>query len=205
MTCHQGRASTVSVNQGFVDAGLDPVADLDTVSEEVGFSNIHYYPAAATQYGTVAMGGYEYEGKAYDAKFDHVEGVDSCVDCHNSHTLEVKVDTCTECHEGVTSADDLANIRMFGSLVDYNGNGDMEEGIMAEIQGLQDILYQTMQAYAVEVSGTPIVYDSHSYPYFFADVDGNGEMSEGDERFASWTPRLAKAAYNYQMSQKRPW
>lgn len=204
MTCHQGRASTVSVNQGFVDAGLDPVADLDTVSEDVGFTNIHYYPAAATQYGTVVMGGYEYEGKTYDAKFDHVAGMDTCVDCHNSHTLEVKFEECTACHEGLTGPEDLANIRMFGSLVDYNGNGDIEEGIMAEIAGLQDALLQAMQAYANEVSGVPIVYNPASHPYFFADTDGNGEANDGDERYATWTPRLAKAAYNYQMSQKDP-
>ncbi len=208
MTCHQGRASTVSVNQGFVDAGLDPVADLDTVSEDVGFTNIHYYPAAATQYGTVVMGGYEYEGKAYDAKFDHVEGMDACVDCHNSHTLEVKFEECTTCHEGLAGPEDLANIRMFGSLVDYNGNGDIEEGIQAEIAGLQEALYQAIQAYAREVSGTPIVYDSHSYPYFFIDTDGDGQVTEGEAAFPNafnaWTPRLAKAAYNYQMSQKDP-
>jgi len=40
MECHQGRASTVTVNNNIVEAGLDPVADLDTVSEDVGFTNI---------------------------------------------------------------------------------------------------------------------------------------------------------------------
>ncbi|MCZ7666215.1 MAG: hypothetical protein M5U34_02715 [Chloroflexi bacterium] len=95
MECHQGRASTVSVNAGIAEAGLDPVADADTVSEDVGFTNIHYYAAAATQYGHEAMGGYEYDGKAYDAKFDHVAGFDSCIDCHNSHTLAVKVEECS--------------------------------------------------------------------------------------------------------------
>lgn len=208
MTCHQGRASTVSVNQSIETAGLDPVADLDTVSADLGFTNIHYYPAAATQYGTIAMGGYEYDGKAYDSKFDHVEGVDTCVDCHNPHTLEVKFDTCTTCHQGLNSPEDLASIRMFGSLVDYNGNGDIEEGIMAEIEGLQAAVYQAMQAYASEVAGTPIVYDSHAYPYFFIDTDGDGAVSEGEaafpNAFKSWTPRLAKAAYNFQMSQKDP-
>ncbi|NIN99737.1 MAG: hypothetical protein GTO49_33170, partial [Anaerolineae bacterium] len=34
-----------------------------------------------------------------------------------------------------------------------------------------------------------------SYPYFFDDAG---------ERYAAWTPRLAKAAYNYQVSQKDP-
>ena len=91
MQCHQGRASTVSVNAGIEEAGLADEADLDTVSEDVGFSNIHYYAAAATQFGTLAKGGYEYDGKTYDSKFDHVEGYDTCIDCHDSHTLEVQV------------------------------------------------------------------------------------------------------------------
>src|SRR5690606_24442073 len=60
MECHQGRASTVSVDQRIADAGL--TERLDTVSEDMGFTNIHYYAAAATQYGTLAKGGYEYGG-----------------------------------------------------------------------------------------------------------------------------------------------
>ena len=208
MECHQGRASTVSVNAGIEEAGLDPVADADTVSEEVGFSNIHYYAAAATQYGHEAMGGYEYDGKAYDAKFDHVAGYDSCISCHDTHSLEVKVEECSVCHEGVASKEDLVNIRMPGSLVDYNGNGDMEEGIAAEIEGLRDSLLMGMQAYATEVAGTPIAYDSHAYPYFFIDGDGDGMASEEEavfpNAFNAWTPRLAKAAYNYQASLKDP-
>ncbi len=193
--CHQGRNSTVQVNAGFEEAGLAGAENLDTVSEEIGFSNIHYYAAAATQFGTAAMGGYEYDGKTYDSKFDHVEGYDTCVDCHNSHTLEVQFDDCVECHEGLTSAEDLVNIRMAGSLVDYNGNGDMEEGIYAEIEGLREMLYQAMEAYSSEVAGSQVVYDAAAYPYFF---DSAGE------RYTSWTPRLAQAAYNYQTSLKDP-
>jgi hypothetical protein len=194
MQCHQGRQSTVSVNQSIADAGLGE-GDEDTVSEDLGFSNIHYYAAAATLYGTEAKGGYEYDGKAYDAKFDHVEGYDSCIDCHNPHTLEVNVEQCSMCHTDVETVEDLVNVRMPGSLVDYDGDGDMEEGIMAEIQGMQELLYGAMQAYATEVTGGGIVYDAASYPYFFDDAG---------ERYASWTPRLAKAAYNYQVSQKDP-
>lgn len=193
--CHQGRSSKVTVDAGIVEAGLDPIADLDTVSPDVGFSNIHYFAAATTQYGTEAMGGYEYDGKAYDAKFDHVAGYDACIDCHDSHTLEVKIDECVACHENVEGTEDLVNIRMNGSMVDYDGDGDMEEGIMFEIQGLQEMLYTAMQAYSAEVAGSTVVYDSSAYPYFFDDAG---------ERFASWTPRLAQAAYNYQVSQKDP-
>jgi hypothetical protein len=80
----------------------------------------------------------------------------------------------------------------------------MEEGVTMEIAGLQEILYGAIQAYGGDVAGTPIVYDAASYPYFFADVNGNGEADEDDERYASWTPRLVKAAYNYQVSFKDP-
>ena len=205
--CHQGRASTVQVNDSIVTAGLTE-ADEDVVSEDLGFTNIHYFAAAATQYGTAVMGGYEYAGNAYDARFDHVEPYNTCVDCHDPHTLEVKLDECVVCHEDVEDAEDLVDIRMVGSLVDYDGDGDMEEGVYFEIEGLRDMLYQAMQAYATEVPGTAIVYDEANHPYFFIDSNGDGITDEaevnGDNRFNAWTARLAKAAYNYQVSLKDP-
>jgi hypothetical protein len=207
MQCHQGRHSTVSVNAGIEEAGLADPADADTVSEDLGFSNIHYYAAAATQFGTAAKGGYEYDGKTYDSRFEHVEGYNACNDCHDSHTLEVQFDDCVQCHEGLSSSEDLATIRMAGSLVDYNGNGDIEEGIAAEIAGLQEILWASIQAYGNEVSGTPIVFGA-GYPYYFIDTDGDGEASDEEavypNGYNTWTPRLAKAVYNYQTSLKDP-
>lgn len=205
MECHQGRASKVQVDAAITELGAD---DVDAVNEELGFINIHYYAAAATQYGTLVQGGYEYEGKSYDARFAHVEPYDTCIDCHDPHTLEVQFDECTACHQGLESADDLVNIRTLASLVDYDGDGNMEEGVFYEIETLQEMLYATMQAYAMQVVGTGILYDSHSHPYFFADSDGSGVAEEGeisgDNSFASWTPRLLKAAYNYQVSLKDP-
>lgn len=203
--CHQGRASTVQVNESIANAGLGD-GDEDAISEDLGFTNIHYYAAAATQYGTVTKGGYEYPGKAYDARFDHVEPYSTCVDCHNPHTLEVQFDECAVCHTNLRQASDLVNIRMAGSLVDYDGDGDMNEGVYYEIEGLREMLYQAMQAYAVEVTEKGIVYDSHSHPYFFIDSNGNGVADDdevaGSNRFNAWTPRLAKAAYNFQVSLK---
>ncbi|MCP5098334.1 MAG: hypothetical protein GY943_22525 [Chloroflexi bacterium] len=207
MQCHQGRNSTVSVNQSIVDAGLAE-GDEDAVSEDLGFSNIHYYAAAATQYGTKAMGGYEYDGKSYDSQFEHVGGYDTCVDCHNSHTLEVELEECVACHTDVETVEDLQAVRMAGSLVDYDGDGDMEEGVYFEIEGMREVLFGMMQTYAADVTETPIVYDSHSYPYFFIDGDGDGAVTEGEaaypNKYNAWSPRLAKAAYNYQTSLKDP-
>ena len=142
MQCHQGRASSASVDGAIENAGL---TDMDTTSEDLGFTNIHYFAAAATQFGTEAMGGYQYAGKAYDAKFAHVEDMDTCVDCHDPHTLKVQVDTCANCHEGVASVEDLRDIRTMGSKVDYDGDGDIEEGVAYEIEGLQAMLVEAMQ------------------------------------------------------------
>jgi hypothetical protein len=187
MECHQGRHSLVSLNASIAEAaGVEDAADADpdTVYEGLGFANIHYYAAAATKYGTLAKGGGEYAGKTYDGNFAHVDEFDTCIECHNPHTLEVRVDECAECHgEG-----EPQGYRMFGSSVDYDGDGDIEEGVSFEIVGLQEILFSQLEA-------NGLVYDAHAYPYFF---DSAGES------FAAWTPRLLRAAYNYQLSQKDP-
>jgi hypothetical protein len=156
----------------------------------------------------MAKGGYQYEGKSYDANFAHVEAFDTCIECHDSHTLQVKVEECQACHEGVASVEDLRNVRMEGSLVDYDGDGDTEEGIAVEIEGLQELLYQAIQVYAIEQAQAPIAYDVAMHPYFFLDTNKNGQAdpdeANGDNRYNAWTARLAKAAYNYQMSLKDP-
>jgi hypothetical protein len=66
MQCHQGRASKASVDAAIEEVGL--TGELDTVSADLGFINIHYFAAASTQYGTQVQGGYEYEGLSYDAR-----------------------------------------------------------------------------------------------------------------------------------------
>jgi hypothetical protein len=192
MECHQGRHSTISVTASITETG---VTDDDEISEELGFSNIHYFAAAATKYGTLAKGGFEYEGKTYDGNFAHVEQFDTCIECHNPHTLELQLEGCAECHTDVVDVEDLKDVRMPSSAVDYDGDGDVEEGVYYELEGLQEILYGAIQAYAADVAGTPIVYDAASHPYWF---------SEDGEGYASWTARLAKAAYNYQVSMKDP-
>ena len=204
MQCHQGRESRVSVDGRIEEVGL--TESVDEVSPDLGFANIHYRAAAATQYGTMAMGGYEYDGKTYDSRYDHVEGYNTCNTCHNPHSLEVRVEECTVCHTDVTSVEDFANVRMPGSLVDYDGDGDMEEGISFELEGLREKLYMALQAYASEVTGTPIAYNAESYPYFFIDGDGDGVANETEavreNGYNAWSPRLLKAAYNYQASLK---
>jgi hypothetical protein len=214
MQCHQGRESKVSVDKQIttfnvtdVDAIVKPMTDAAGKATNFGFINVHYFAAGATLYGSQAQMGYEYDGKAYDPKFRHVAGFDTCLGCHDQHTLQVRVDKCAGCHEGVKTVDDLKNNRENGSLVDYNGNGDTKEGIFYEIKGLQDTLYGSIQTYAKEVGGVGIAYDPATYPYWFADADGDGKADMKDGKpvgYSTWTARLLKAAYNYQASVKDP-
>jgi hypothetical protein len=106
----------------------------------------------------------------------------------------------------VASQEDLLAIR--SSETDFDGDGDVEEGIAGEIDTLRETLYAAVQAYAEETVGTPIVYDSHAYPYFFIDTNGNGEPDPDEANYGNqyntWTPRLLKAAYNYQYAAKDP-
>jgi len=88
--------------------------------------------------------------------------------------------------------------------VDYDGDGDATEGVFFEIDTMREALYAAIQTYATDVTGTAIIYDAHAYPYWFADTDGNGRINDEEGGFASWTPNLLRAAYNYQDSQKDP-
>lgn len=202
MECHQGRASKKTVDEKIEDA---EVADDDTVSADIGFVNIHYYAAAADQFGTVVQGGYEYDDMMYDARFAHIPGYNACITCHNSHSLEVELGPCNTCHTGVTNPRD---IRYYGSFVDFDGDGNTTEGIYYEVEPFKSKLYRAIQKYGSTVTGYPIVYDSHTYPYFFNDTNGNG-IADPDEanygnKYSAFTGRLLKACYNYQVAQKDP-
>lgn len=214
MVCHQGRATKVQVDSQVErfkaedpDAVVLPIKEGDA-EVRFGFINVHYYAAAVTLYGGEIMGGYQYDGKTYDMKFGHVEAYDSCVECHNPHTTEVKVEECAACHEGVASVEDLQEIRMVSSLPDYDGDGNTDETMVAEMAGLRDTLYGAIVMYARDVLETGIVYDEAAHPYFFLDADNDGNADTNDEggsvAFSTWTPRLLKAAYNYQVSRKDP-
>ena len=212
MECHQGRYSSPGVDEYISTRSTGE----DSVSTKLSFRNIHYYAAAANQFGTLVQGGYEYEDMYYDARFSHVDGYNACYTCHNPHSLEVRLDNCATCHTDPQNQtywggiNDPRNIRFIGSYVDYDGDGNMDEGMYYEVEGVRNSLYATIQAYAKDVAGKSIGYDYENltYPYFFIDTNGNGfiDPAEADRAnaFNAWTPRLIKAAYNFQCSLKDP-
>lgn len=205
MQCHQGRASSDTITAKLTELNI---TDPNVVNEELSFINIHYYAAAATLYGSEARGGYQYEGQVYQMKNEHVPGYATCASCHNPHTLELNVAECASCHEDVETVEDLRFIRMQGSTVDYDGDGDENEGIAEEIETLQEMLYEAIQIYASDVVGTGIVYDAATYPYFLVDTNGNGEADadelNGENGYKTFTANLLEAAYNYQVTVKDP-
>ncbi len=202
MECHQGRASTKSVDTAIAGSG---VTSDDEPSSRLRFVNVHYYAAAATQLGTVVRGGYQYAEKSYDSRFAHIPGYNACQVCHDPHSLEVDLDACNTCHTGVKNP---KNIRYYGSWVDYDGDGNITEGIFYEIETIREILYNAMRAYARDVVGKPIAYDEIAYPYFFNDKNDNGVVdsneAESSNGYSSFTARLLKAAYNLQVCIKDP-
>jgi hypothetical protein len=195
--CHAGRASGERVAQ--VTAEIEE----DTVSPDLAFINVHYGIAAAVMAGGDGRAGFHYPGRTYAGRFAHVPGADTCVACHEPHTTEVATEVCLTCHRGVT---ELRDIRM--RAADHDGDGSNAGGVHAEIAGLHARLYDAIRAYAAEVAGVPIAYSKDAHPYFFADPDGDGEVArgggEGPARYQNWTPRLLKAAYNYQVVAKDP-
>lgn len=173
MTCHSGRTGQASLDAAIAesDADGDGAADDGDFGGYGGFVNVHYKIAGATQYGTLANGGYQFEGKAYASKFEHVEANDSCIECHSAHDGSIYFSDpghgglvgCDNCHTNsagapVATAEGLRDIRMIASQADYDGDGNATEGIYYEIEGLKELL-----AAALTNAG---VNDIGGYPYF---------------------------------------
>jgi len=185
--CHQGRASGVQIREAIGGKAQD------TVDSELSFINIHNKAAGPTQHGTLAMGGHEYSGRTYAARYDHTPEFTTCIECHDAHALTVRVESCGACHAGVDSAADLSSIRVTGT--DYDLDGDVSEGIAAEIDSLLSLLLRRMNLYALGSEGVELLQYEDRRPYFF---------DEAGEEYSTWTPRLLQAAFNYHYVAKEP-
>ena len=179
MTCHQGRESTASVNKAIAGKPLD------TPDPKLAFVHVHYYPAGAVRYGTQAKIGYEYDGKTYAGKFNHIAGMDSCTSCHEPHGGHVKEEKCNACH----------------------GGGKPEERAKDLEKGKAE-LYAAIQEYARNVGGASIAFSPEAFPYWYADTNGNGKIDPDELKptngYKAYTPRLVQATYNYTFLLRDP-
>ncbi len=222
MQCHQGRGSHNTIASKI--AGTPPFT----------FSNIHYFPVAAILFGSEAKGGYQYPGKTYAGKREwpnHNGRFGTCVQCHmgsaglydgappvqtNHNVHKPNQADCVGCHGFDSSQPNpgmdptkfkFSGIRP-GSTPDYDGDGNTTESVENEIKALEAALIAQAYNYATNVLGTPILYDSHSYPYWFKDTNGNGVADPGEinygNQFRGFDAILLPAAYNYHTSIKEP-
>ncbi|HUV16222.1 MAG TPA: cytochrome c3 family protein [Pelolinea sp.] len=204
-TCHSGLSAGSRV-----DSAAGGISD-DEIVPDASFITPHYAFAAATSLGGEAKVGFEYPGKAYAGKFIHAEGVESCTQCHEPHNLRMQKDytgenvsLCGACHSNVTGFADYRDVFVDG--VDYDFDGTVE-GVYHEIQGMQKFLMTSIQLYVKETLDTTIGW-ADAFPYLFVDTNGDGEISEDEaafpNRYTQFTPRLMRAAFNYQFSAKEP-
>ncbi|MBN2244657.1 MAG: hypothetical protein JW755_02310, partial [Candidatus Aminicenantes bacterium] len=222
LNCHQGRASKYDVRRA-VSSSAGPYS----------FINIHYFPSAAVLFGSEVSGGFEYGGKQYAGQkhfANHNGRFDTCIECHMGSKSKGQFDTprtdwhhnvawvdpadCVYCHgQDISQPNPGADPSLFtfsgirpASIPDYDGDRNKTESLKNEIKGLEEALYLQMQAYGLKIEA-PIVYDSHTYPYFFNDLNGNGKVDPGENVFPNgyqFNARMLKAAYNFQLSKKEP-
>jgi hypothetical protein len=225
MICHQGRNSKVQVDDAIVN---DPS---DNSINNLTFVNIHYFAASATLFGTEVKGGYEYGDNVYAGRLAHVPARDTCIECHmgrtadlneSNHIIFPKTEYCALCHP-VPVPDNTADAARFRSIrfppiggIDYNGNGNVVEGIYQEIWGtgvngtdnVVNRLLLAIQAYAAANRPAQIAYDPATNPYWFKDNNGNGIVDANEavnaNRYNVFDAKLLKAAYNYHVVQKEP-
>jgi hypothetical protein len=199
LICHQSRESTDSIEAALAGAAKD---DPDT---DLTFINPHYAVAASTKLGTLARSGYQYPGEEYAGYFEHAANAETCTDCHSAHSLRVEPDACKPCHVNVVGSLDFANIRQQAPSFDRDRLAG--EGVKTEVDELMVLLYGMIQDYGENVAGRHIVY-ADQFPYFFVDTNEDGEANADEVSFGNqydaWTPRLLKAAYNYQFSKQDP-
>ncbi len=203
-TCHSGTNSGAAVSAAEAGFGADEVM------ADIGFVNPHYAFAAATWLGADGEGGFQYDGRAYAGQFEHATGVQSCTQCHDPHSLHMRADyesesanLCATCHSNVTGYKDYREVYVDG--IDYDGDGQVE-GLYHEIEGMREVLYRAMQAYSAETS-QPILWADQN-PNRHVDTNQDGEAGEDEVQFANgfsgFTPRLMRAAFNFQFSAKDP-
>lgn len=166
MSCHQGRESGATVDEAIAE-GVDS-------SGTFSFTNIHYFAAAASYFGSEAAGGYEYASKTYRGRNPFTAHgfvattKTTCVGCHlrnnEDHNFKPEVNDCSGCHTGTS----------FSTLSGSPGtNYTKIETLKGELQAV------------LVASG--VVFES-GYPYF---------------RNLTTAAQL-KGAYNWQVADKEP-
>ena len=205
MSCHGAMSAGTSVEAATAGKEADtPIPDSSLI-------NPHYFHAAAVHAGAEAGVGYQYEGKTYVGTFQHADTVNSCTECHDPHSLHTReipnsdASLCSTCHANVSGFADYRTVNM--SKVDYDGDGTVEP-VYDEIEGVKVILADALNKYSLATTETGFGFKLDSYPYGFIDTNKDGMIDESEgifpNKYATFTPRMLKASFNYMFVQKEP-
>jgi hypothetical protein len=212
MTCHQGRASGVSVESPTPNSVVQTPIDYPSYN----FVNRHYYAEAAILFGADVNAAYEYPALSYAGQNTfpgHGGGLNDCLACHMrgiaDHHFKPQLGNCSICHLGMEDFEDLG--LPFGAVnVDYDGDGT-PESFQGELDGMKDTLQAKIYAYANGnpafhlPNDSPVVYGPGSYPYWFKDTNGNGELDEDEATSANgykdFDINMLRAAFNFHSAQ----
>ncbi len=194
--CHQGRTYEGNVDTSIAKSATPTKPDV--ISDKITVVNPHYRAAFAAIKASKSQIGYNYDSVLVPhADSTHPGGTD-CASCHNQHSTAVDIGrngkSCQPCHQ-FTSTSDV-------------------EALNAVIPSLEAELLSTIKAYAADDTTTDadgntkakacIAYDDATYPYWLKDSDCDGNADDPAATYASFTPRLIKACYNYTVSKKDP-
>jgi predicted CXXCH cytochrome family protein len=195
-TCHVGRTSKADI-------------DAAVARRDLRFLNVHYAPAASVRQGAATAVGYEYEGRTYAGPLVHKGGV-QCTSCHDAkasgHSFVIADAWDARCKTCHADANGVAAAVRDVHRADYDGDGRTNEPLSGELDGLADRLLATLAQQGKASGG--LCYSSAAFPYFFKDMDGDGQPlcapaeAVAANRFTAWTPALMRAAHNYQLSRK---
>ena len=192
-------ASTYTFAQYPANNTATPAGKVSSNQNRASAVTFHYVPVLATFYGNDAKEGFQYQtnpdGNAlsYVGKNNLMSGYDTCIKCHNPHTTEVQPAKCVSCHAGVSTVADYRNIRSTTS--DYDGDGNISEGMYNEVEGVKAKLYAVIQNYAS--LQRPIVFSPAT--------SSTAPWRRGDDTtkvYDKFTPRLIKALYNYHLAYR---
>jgi hypothetical protein len=161
----------VAEDASTVDAVTLATADGNSYASSIGLQNPHYLGAAATEYGALAAGWYQFPNApaVYRGSSSHtrqtvtvadaggatyIVAAATCADCHDAHTLEIKETSCFGCHgmnySTVSTGTGGTTSTMFANKTkgDFDNSGT-DIGVRAEIESLKATLWQKILAYSV--------------------------------------------------------
>ncbi len=147
--------------------------------------------------GGEGQAGQRIEGRSYRGPWEHPGG-GGCSGCHapeqEGAPTRVTEDRCRPCHGDQPPGTGAAD------RPDHDGDGDNNEALAGELEGLLADLLAAIQASATQL-GTPICYAPDHYPHWMKD-DGDGQCSAEESRpsntYPIWTETILQASANYE-------